>query len=75
MLADLLQDFMDLEFSTILDDNSCNEIGYQLWELYQLYTSQRLQEIMEFLSDLPSSTPIQLTAPPPRMQQVHQVMF
>lgn len=75
VLADLLQDVMDTDFATILEDNSCNEIGYQLWELYQLYTSQRLQEIMEFLTQLPHNTPIQLTAPPTHMQQVHQAEF
>lgn len=70
--ADLLQDVMDSDFSTILEDNSCNEIGYQLWELHQLYTSDMLEEITDFLSELPNTTPIQLTVPPPHTHQVQQ---
>lgn len=32
-LATFLEEFMDREFNTILEDNSHNEVAYQIWHL------------------------------------------
>lgn len=59
-IADTLAIIMDDEFSTVLDDNSSDEVGFQLCQLYQMYSLGNLKELSGSLSHLPNTTPINL---------------
>uniref|UniRef100_A0A1B6DBK4 Pre-rRNA-processing protein TSR2 homolog n=1 Tax=Clastoptera arizonana TaxID=38151 RepID=A0A1B6DBK4_9HEMI len=59
-VADTLANLMDDEFSTIIEDNSSDEVGFQLFQLFQLYSAGNHQEILASISHLPITTPINI---------------
>lgn len=57
-VSDLLADAMDTEFSTILEDDSNDEVANHLCQLYQMYQTGDHPSLQAALSSLPCRTPI-----------------
>uniref|UniRef100_A0A1B6FYM1 Pre-rRNA-processing protein TSR2 homolog n=1 Tax=Cuerna arida TaxID=1464854 RepID=A0A1B6FYM1_9HEMI len=63
-LSHFLADIMDSEFSTVLEDNSSDEVASHLCELYQMFSSGDVQSLVSALESLPCKSPIHLGPPP-----------
>nr|XP_018910525.1 PREDICTED: uncharacterized protein LOC109039489 [Bemisia tabaci] len=62
-LCDLLSDYMDQVFHTLIEDNSDEELGTKLQELYYQWSNAKHNDLLDYLSSLPIQESIE-RAPP-----------